>query len=229
MKRNALFNLWIWMLLLLTGLPFELAHGQGRASMALRRAAPLGTTEAITQFSASVGQTISLDLFMDTRGDAVTGVNVLIGFNDQFFEPVLTTSQGGGTVPFRNGQVNGIVTGNGFADGDGPGNPGGNGVGQYQLFYTEHTGLGANRPAFTGTRVIATFQVLILSKPVSGSEVIRVDLNRGDGATGYFLQGQAGNRINFQQVTSATIDMSGLPYSPSRICSCSPQGRTPWI
>ena len=96
MKRNALFNPWIWMLLLLTGLPFELAHGQGRASMVLRRAAPLGTTEAITEFSASVGETISLDLFMDTRGDQVTGVNVLIGFNDQFFEPVLTTSQGGG-------------------------------------------------------------------------------------------------------------------------------------
>ena len=214
MKRNALFNLWIWMLLLVSGLPFELAYGQGRASMALRRAAPVGTLEAITEFSASVGETISLDLFMDTRGDAATGVNVLIGFNDQFFEPVLVSSQGGGTVPFRSGQVNGIVTGNGFADGDGPGNPGGNGVGQYQLFYTEHTGLGANRPAFTGTRVIATFQVRILSKPESGSEVIRVDLNRGDGATGYFLQGQAGNRINFQQVTNATIDIVGFAIQP---------------
>ncbi len=82
----------------------DLAYGQGRAALYLRRSVGSGQADSITtEFTARVGDTVSLDLYMDPAGDAVTGVQIRISFDSNAFEPVLQTQQGGGAGALQGG------------------------------------------------------------------------------------------------------------------------------
>ena len=83
-------------LLLALGVCSDLAYGQGKAALYLRRSVGSGQPDSITtEFTAKVGDTISLDLYMDPAGEAVTGVQIRVSFDSDAFEPVLQAAQGG--------------------------------------------------------------------------------------------------------------------------------------
>lgn len=210
--------------LLALGLCFDLAYGQqGNASLYLRRT----TTQQdsiVTEFTAKVGETVTLDVYMNTGGDAVTGLNVLISYDSAIFDPVLQAVPGLGQAIFKPG--NGIVTQNGFVGGDAAGNPNGNGLPGYQLAYTEEFGLqvGGQQPSRTGKLIITTLKVKILRKPASGQGTIQVDGSRGDGATSYSIAGQAGKPIGFRSIKSATITIIGFAVQPIPDILLAPRG-----
>ncbi len=195
----------------------DLAYGQGKAALYLRQSVAPGQKDTTAmEFTARVGETVTLDLYIDPAGEAITGVQILISYDDTVFEPVLQATQGGPLAPFKEGTVlQGSSIVNKFAGDDDVGKPNGNGVAGYQLTYTENTQATPQGQRFVSAKfVVATMKVKVLRKPASGQGTIQVDANRGDGETAYFISGQAGRRINFNLVRDARINILGFSIQP---------------
>ena len=184
----------------------------GRSNLTLRQ---VGTGDS--EVSVQVGQTVSVELWIEGDGEEITGSSVFLSFDDTALELIPQGFTGGGDpIPFaQGGFINGVVFDNNTIN-DQIGNSLANGLPLFQLRYFENiqsTPFGSSNPAIGNGR-LATFNLRVLRKPEANTVSIRVDARSPVGSdTGYFKTGDPGTIYTFRSIKTMSITIQGLDLS----------------
>ena len=193
-----------------------LAGKPGRSNLFVRLAGTTGFST--TPVNVEVGNEINIELFIEGRGESITGVDIFLEFDDTYLEliPARTIPE---LRPFTQGPfLRGTVAKN-TTLGDAIGG-GGNQFALFQLQYNEDiapSGLGGGgQRAAVGDGVCATFRVRVIRKPTTLTTGVRVIRSSPTGSeTGYFNRGDAGSVYNFNQINELSLNIRGLELDVS--------------
>jgi len=185
----------------------------GKANLRLRE---LGSNSSTVH--AGIGETFTVELFIEGEGEQITGVNVFLEFDDQYLLLLPNKSQTTPVLdvqPFRQGL---------FLDGKVMQNKAetiGGGVATFPLAllsYQEHTLIDteAGTPKFTlGNGVLATFKLRVIRNYPDVTTAVRViqRLPNLDGETGYFKLGDPDVVYSFDLIQDLLIQVDGFNTS----------------
>ena len=186
----------------------------GRSNLKVRH------TNGQTDVEVQVGQTIPIEIFVEGEGEAITGVNVFLSFEDSGLELVpVRMGSDGYPIPFNKGSyINGIDFEN-RTIGDVIGNSDMNGLPDFQLQYFENiqsTPFGGQANPAVGDGRLASFNLRVISKPVPSNVRVRVDVVSPTGdETGYFKVGDPGATYSFRSIETLLLRIRGLELDVS--------------
>jgi len=178
----------------------------GRARLYLRQA------DVLTDYPViSVGDTLTVELFIEARNEQLTGVAVFLEFDDQCLELIPNRVTPEGILPFQQELfMQGAVFQNSTL-GDVIGDSNANKLPLFQLYYNEDipAGFGNTRRAATGDGVLATFQ-LRASWPTAATSIRVVAISPTGSETGYFRSGFPGIVHRFDTVQELTLSIESF-------------------
>ena len=163
-----------------------------------------------SNFSASVGEIIDIDIYINTMGNQLAGVSIFLSFDDKYFELMDADTARSGIQPVKDGPfVNWQVVEN-----DTHGDPG-NSIPKFQVDYAELT-LSAQSTK-SGDGVIGTIHLKPI-KPVASTEIVFDNSKFHNRETaGTRLSGGQFKTVKFTELTTAKIAIKGGPQITKEI------------
>ena len=191
---------------------------RGRASLVFR--------EAVSQssdLSVTLGDTLTIEAFVDAAGEQVTGVVLLLSMDDGVLELIPQDSTHTGLVPFEQGEfMQGVVFNNDTIN-DVVGDPLVNALPFFQLRYFENveaSPFGEPRTA-TGSGVLARFKVRVVG--LRSATIMLDEVSPIGWEMGYFVQGKPGLTHRFDRTSLLRVTPKRIV---DRIVTASADGRT---
>lgn len=166
----------------------------------------------LSRASAQVGEFVTVEVFMQGRGEQITGVELFFSFDDTFLELVSRGDSPNGPRPFSpGGFIAGTVFKNDSLD-DQIGSPNANRIPLYQMHYRELIGGGFNgQQSRIGDGRIAMFTVRVIRKSSGGQASIVVDSSSPVGSkTGYYIVQDPGTTYTYRNITNMAINIVGV-------------------
>jgi len=162
-----------------------------------------------------VGQTVPLQIRVDTFGEKITGVTAYITLDTRYVR-IIPQLDG---FPFQQGNFfPSNPDQNGYND-DTPENPDANGIDGLQLDYFQQTAfaVGGVREYKKGSGILAYFNIQIVGIPDNEDHEYAIDYDNDFihvRQTGYYLHGKAGQRQDFNHKIPFIFDIFGGDIEP---------------
>jgi hypothetical protein len=191
---------------------------RGRASLVFRE-----EVSKSSDLSVTLGDTLTIEAFVDAAGDQVTGAVLLLSMDDSVLELIPQDSSHTGLVPFEQGEfMDGVVFNNDTIN-DVVGDPLANALPFFQLRYFENVQaapFGEPHTA-TGSGVLARFKVRVVG--LRGATIMLDEVSATGWEMGYFVQGKPGLPHRFDRTTLFRVAPKQVV---DRLVTASVDGRT---
>lgn len=173
---------------------------RGRAELVLRDAATgSGVAEAF------VGDTLTVEAFVDPGGDAVTGAVLFLSLDANSLELVPDDVIHSGPRPFEQAEFMGGDVYHNDMLGDEIGDPLANGLPHYQLRYVENVAPNpfGDQPSVSDPGVLARFRVRLIAE--RSSAILLDEVSPSGSEMGYFIAEKPGTNLAFRRLDTFEI------------------------
>lgn len=208
-RKNLLF---LFIIISLLSCSYDvMAAKLGKSNLFIRKSG-----DPSLNYSAEVGEIITVEIYIEGKGELITGLAAFLTFDDKYLELVPAAMSEGRPIPFRQGGWMQGTVHNNDSLGDAIGNSLQNGIPNFQVYYFENTqrGFGGDQRVAVGNGPIAYMNLRVIKKPAGGNTTIRLNQISPVGSeSGYFLRDDPGNTYRFSVVRNLQVTVTGLDFS----------------